>query len=114
MSCAGITEIRNTFQDWEWCFGKTPKFTVSKTYSSHLLNVEYVTATLTVDKGIITDMSLYLPPGATSSGFSGTADVISSLKGQKFSEELLYSLEHSLGCSDKFISQGEQQAMASL
>lgn len=107
MSCAGITEIRNTFQDWEWCFGRTPKFTVSKSY-------EYVTATLTIDKGRVADISLYLPPGFASSGFSGTADVISALKGQKFSEEVFYSLEHSLGCSDKFISQGEQKAMASL
>lgn len=113
MSCAGITEIKNTFQDWEWCFGKTPKFTICKTYPSHALNTEHVTATLTVDKGRIIDISLYLPPGVVSSGFSGTADVISNLKGQKFSEATLFSLEHSLGCSHKFISQGER-AMASL
>lgn len=26
----GLSEIRNCFSAWDWCYGKTPKFTVQK------------------------------------------------------------------------------------
>lgn len=26
----GLVEIRNNFSAWDWCYGKTPKFTVQK------------------------------------------------------------------------------------
>lgn len=26
----GLMEIRNNFSNWDWCYGKTPKFTVQK------------------------------------------------------------------------------------
>lgn len=121
---AGITEIVDTLKDWEWCYGKTPKFTISRTYSvppqlvTTPINInEYVTVTITVEKGRISDVSLYLPPGLSSTGFSGDANVITNLKGKKFTEDIFLGLESSLGGSDnsdKFATEGEQQVMTSL
>lgn len=59
-----------------------------------------MTVTMEVDRGVICDVSVYLPPGLSSSGFSGDANVVTNLKGQRYSERALNSLELSLGGSD--------------
>lgn len=72
-------------------------------------------ATLVVENGLICDISVYFPPGLSSSGFTGDADVMTSLRGQRFTEEALTCLENAFGGScnkytGKFV-ESEEQAM---
>lgn len=76
---------------------------------------ESATATLVVEKGLICEITVYLPPGLSSSGFTGDAGVITGLRGQKFTEDALTCLENAFGGScnkytGKFV-ETEEQAM---
>ncbi|KAJ8983438.1 hypothetical protein NQ317_013200 [Molorchus minor] len=114
-------KIRDQYTSWEWCYGKTPKFNISKTFSvPETLISSYgascdLKITMTVECGKISDISLYIPPGLSSSGFSGNANVISSLIGHKFSEEALNILENLLGGyvdeKEKFVSECLKQLL---
>lgn len=125
----GLTEIRENFETWDWNYGKTPKFTINRTFPvpEHLLtnyegNCLDLCITLKVEHGRINDVTLFVPPGLTSSGFSGEAKVITSLKGQKFSEDAMTSLEWYLGVGensysddrDKFVTECFRQVMTSV
>jgi len=125
----GVSEIRNTLTDWEWCYGKTPKFSVTKSFAvpaQFLNNFDSVTenlrVTMIVEQGRVSDVTLYVPPGLSSTGFSGEAKVITSLKGHKFTEDAINSLEWSLSGSeyglvddkDKFVTECVRQVMTSV
>lgn len=129
ISFLGIAELRQNLVGWEWCYGHTPKFTVSKSFpvpmqfisngvgSSHDLSV-----TLIVEQGRVSDVTLSIPPGLSSTGFSGEAKVITSLKGHKFTEDTISSLEWSLSGTeygladdkDKFVTDCVRQVMTSI
>ncbi|CAH0561865.1 unnamed protein product [Brassicogethes aeneus] len=118
----GISEIRDQLQGWEWCYGKTPKFTVSRSFAVPdrltCSGPEDLKITLTVESGLIADVSLYVPPGLSSSGFAGEANVITHLKGQRFEEEVFNNLELSLGGlvndRDKFVTECLKQVVTSV
>lgn len=122
----GITELRNKFSDWKWCYGETPKFTVTKSFSvpNEFLNGVNgdLHITMAVEHGRISDVSLHIPSGLLSTGFTGTANVITGLKHQKFSEDAINALQLSL-CGneygflddkDKFITDCVRQIMTSV
>lgn len=77
---------------------------------------------MNVEQGRISDVTLYVPPGLSSTGFSGEAKVITSLKGHKFTEDAINSLEWSLSGSeyglvddrDKFVTECVRQVMTSV
>ncbi|KAF2883501.1 hypothetical protein ILUMI_22674 [Ignelater luminosus] len=82
----GITEIRDTLRDWEWCYGKTPKFSVTKSFIGNFNSIsKNLKFTINIEQGRINDMILYVP--------SGEEKVITSLKGQKFTEDIINCLE---------------------
>lgn len=51
---------------------------------------------MTVEKGLIEDVTLNIPPGLVESGFHGEASVITHLKGKRFTSEALTALEDAL------------------
>ncbi|KAB0800546.1 hypothetical protein PPYR_06286 [Photinus pyralis] len=120
----GITELRNKFSSWDWCFAKTPKFTVTKTFS---VSQEFMNGsgdlrvTMVVEHGRISDITVQIPSGL-STGFSGTANAITSLKYQKFSEDAINALQQSICGSgygllddkDKFGTDCVRQVMTSM
>ncbi|XP_019865519.2 lipoyltransferase 1, mitochondrial isoform X2 [Aethina tumida] len=118
----GITEIRNQFESWDWCYGKSPKFTISKCFnvpdSLAINGPEDLKITMSIESGRISEISLYIPPGLSSSGFSGEANVITSFKGHKFTEEMFNNLELSLGGlvndKDKFVTECLRKVMTSV
>lgn len=105
----GLDMIREEFVSWAWRFGKTPKFTVTKSFpvpsvlarqsgiSSNGLNEE-LTISLEVTRGVIEDVSLKIPPSMMSTqGFTGDVEVLTSLRGKRFCESAMEILGQSLG-----------------
>lgn len=117
-----MNEIRNNFNSWEWCYGKTPKFNITQTFSvprdllhSNSGSSAQLNVTMTVENGRISDITIYVPYGFSSFGFTGEAKVIHSLKGKKFSVQAFEDLEECLGClldeKDRFVTECLKQVM---
>ncbi|XP_013135192.1 PREDICTED: lipoyltransferase 1, mitochondrial isoform X2 [Papilio polytes] len=101
----GLAELKQELQSWDWCFGRTPVFTVSRTFpvpAELLAPSKVYTATqelvinMTVEKGLIDDVTLSIPPGLIESGFHGEASVITHLKGKRFTSEALNALQDAM------------------
>lgn len=118
----GLTEIRDNYSSWDWCYGKTPKFNITQTFAvpgglihNNASSPANLKVTITVEKGRISDITLFVPYGLNSLGFTGEAKVIHGLKGKKFSVEAFEDLEESLGClldeKDRFVTECLKQVM---
>ncbi|CAG9828579.1 unnamed protein product [Diabrotica balteata] len=95
----GLNEIKEELLSWNWQYGKTPKFNITKSFKvpdtlveSYGIN-EDLKVNMVVEYGKISDISLYVPPGLSSQGLSGNANVITSLIGHTFSEDAVHDLE---------------------
>lgn len=64
----------------------------SKVYSA----TQALVINMTVEKGLIDDVTLSIPPGLVESGFHGEASVITQLKGKRFTSEALSALEDAM------------------
>lgn len=51
---------------------------------------------MSVEKGLIDDVTLNIPPGLVESGFHGEASVITHLKGKRFTSEALNALQDAM------------------
>lgn len=120
----GLKEIRDIYSSWDWCYGKTPKFDITQTFQvpRGLMDAgtgasAYLSVTMTVELGKISDITVYVPYGLNSFGFNGEAKVIHSLKGKNFSVQAFDDLEDSLGClldeKDRFVTDCLKQVMTS-
>ncbi|XP_075974980.1 lipoyltransferase 1 isoform X2 [Anticarsia gemmatalis] len=101
----GLAELRKELQTWDWCFGRTPVFTVSRAFpvpAELLAPSKVYSATqeliinMTVEHGLINDVTLNIPPGLVESGFHGEASVITHLKGKRFTSEALSALQEAM------------------
>ncbi|KAL4716954.1 hypothetical protein ACJJTC_012765 [Scirpophaga incertulas] len=101
----GLDKLKSELQDWEWCFGKTPDFTVSRSFPvpAELLAPSKVYSAsqelainMSVVKGLIDNVTLNIPPGFVESGFHGEASVITHLKGKRFTSEALTALQEAM------------------
>lgn len=97
----GLSSIRENLANWNWCYGKTPDFTIcrhypSKHYSSDNIDANFCVK-LFIKQGIIDDITVFIPPGMSKTGFSGEAKAITGLKGRKYADNLLDSIEKYLG-----------------
>lgn len=101
----GLSELKHELQTWEWSFGRTPEFTVSRSFpvpedllapSKVYSATQELTITMTVEKGLINDVTLNIPPGLVESGFHGEASVITHLKGKRFTSEALTALQEAM------------------
>lgn len=101
----GLAEIRSGLQTWDWSFGRTPLFTVSRMFPvpAELLEpskvysaTQELVISCTVEKGLISDVTLNIPPGLMESGFYGEASVITQLKGKRFTSEALNALQDAM------------------
>lgn len=120
----GLDEIRDQFVGWDWCYGKTPKFSISKSFAvpdslAHSYGATGdVKVTMAVEQGRISDVTLLVPPGLSPECITGEVNVVTSLIGQKFSEEALDSLEGLLSGlvndKDKFVTECLRQVMSSV
>ncbi|PNF29215.1 Lipoyltransferase 1, mitochondrial [Cryptotermes secundus] len=100
----GLEKLRAEFASWGWRFGKSPKFNVTRTFrvprellSKDELTDQELSITIDVNKGVVEDVLLTVPPRlAAAKGFSGQAQVVTSLRGQQFSEEAITMLQKAL------------------
>lgn len=101
----GLAELENELKTWDWCFGKTPVFTVSRAFpvpaellapSKIYSATQELVINMTVDRGLIDDVTLNIPPGLVESGFHGEASVITHLKGKRFTSEALSALQEAM------------------
>ncbi|XP_063548433.1 lipoyl amidotransferase LIPT1, mitochondrial isoform X1 [Cydia strobilella] len=101
----GLSEIRNELQSWDWCFGRTPVFTVSRTFpvpeellapSKVYSATQELSINMKVEKGLISDVTLNIAPGLIESGFHGEASVITHLIGKRFTSEALAALQDAM------------------
>ncbi|XP_063823354.1 lipoyl amidotransferase LIPT1, mitochondrial isoform X1 [Ostrinia nubilalis] len=101
----GLAELKNEIQTWDWCFGRTPDFTVSRNFpvpaellapSKIYSSTEELVINMSVVKGLINDVTLKIPPGLIESGFHGEASVITHLKGKRFTSEALTALQEAM------------------
>ncbi|XP_067008344.2 lipoyl amidotransferase LIPT1, mitochondrial isoform X2 [Anabrus simplex] len=100
----GLNKLRNEFQSWDWRYGKTPKFQVKRSFKVPQELIEETDVAeqeleicLDVNKGIIDDVTLTVPPGLKSTnGVHGEIRVVTSLRGRRFSEDAIITVENSL------------------
>lgn len=115
----GLNEIRDEFKSWEWCYGKTPKFTITRKFCvpENLFDraSDELKVTMTVEYGKISDIKLYLP---ATNDFNGEFNVITNLKGQLFSVDTINNFDLTLGNifndKDKFVSECVKEVMTSV
>lgn len=99
----GITEIRDKLVSWQWLFGATPTFSVTRSFNLNKLNSgngDDIKITMKVENGIITDVSCWIPPLSSIQLESDQVDTIFHLKNQKFSVEVINVLEETFGNFD--------------
>lgn len=96
----GLEDIKKDLKSWDWIFGKTPKFTVLKHFNlseEFLQKNEYSDQKLTlkvlVENGIIDDIEVNAPLSLVSGSFDVSVENLRTLKGQKFSEDILTLLK---------------------
>ncbi|KAJ9587712.1 hypothetical protein L9F63_018863, partial [Diploptera punctata] len=100
----GLDDLHAEFSSWEWRFAKSPKFSVTRTFrvpqellGENKFTNEDLTITIDVNKGLVEDVMLTVPPGLKAAkGFSGEAEVVTSIRGQRFSEEAVTMLQTQL------------------
>lgn len=101
----GLDEIKNELKTWDWNYGRTPVFTVSRSFPvpAELLApsrvysaTQELVINMTVEKGLINDVTLSIPPGLVDSGFHGEASVVTHLKGKRFTSEALSALQEAM------------------
>ncbi|XP_011505938.1 PREDICTED: lipoyltransferase 1, mitochondrial-like [Ceratosolen solmsi marchali] len=91
----GITKLIEQFQYWDWIYGKSPKFTVTRMLeapntkdANRLLKL-----VIDVEKGIVQDVKMTLP-----SDLNQYASVITNLSGKPYSHKLTNSIVQATGC----------------
>ena len=124
----GLAKIRAEFHSWDWRFGRTPKFHVTRSFplpeQIRVGSTEDQELRITVDvvNGLVEDVVLKIPPALMlSEGFVGDLKVMTSIRGRKFTEDALEELNHCFGESHplkdegkKFVADCVRQVMASV
>lgn len=118
----GLEKLRQDMSSWNWRFGKTPRFDVTRSFPipRELATNEAVTeaeklnkvstgdtssAQLTVKmevvNGRVSDVTITIPPGFLGAApDGGEIAVVTGLRGKRFSEEALRILDESFTVSD--------------
>ncbi|KAK5638352.1 hypothetical protein RI129_012647 [Pyrocoelia pectoralis] len=111
-----LDKIRTVLSEWNWCFGKTPKFIVTKSFiipSKFLVNErdQELGIIITVENGKISDVTLNDLTGL----FSLEAVMINKLRDCRFTPETIDGLIQSLLEEKyKFVSDCVRQVMTSI
>lgn len=125
----GLQKIQSEFDSWEWKYGRTPKFQITRSFPlpQHISTtgdrVEQLQVTVTVASGLVEDIVMMIPPSLMSSDtFVEDMRAMTNLKGRRFTEDALDELNTSFGLSTKslrednrhFVADCVRQVMASV
>lgn len=86
----GLAKLRDELVSWEWRYGKTPKFTATRTCAG----LQDALLALQVEAGTITDVAIRV---AASSDAMARSDALSELRGQRYTAASLAFLERAFG-----------------
>ncbi|CAB0044769.1 unnamed protein product [Trichogramma brassicae] len=91
----GIDQLTEEFRSWDWTFGRSPKFTVTRVLEASVPDGgrHIIKLVVEVDKGIVQDVKMSLPMDDNQ-----TASVITNLLGKRYSHELTDSIVEATGC----------------
>lgn len=91
----GIKNLTEEFQSWDWTYGKSPKFSVTRLLEAPIpgsIN-RLLKLIIDVEKGIVQDIKMTLP-----SDLNQYASVITNLRGMRYSHEITNSIVKATGC----------------
>jgi lipoyltransferase 1 len=91
----GISKLVEEFRCWDWIYGKSPKFTVTRILeaSSTSSTRYFLKLVIGVEKGIVQDVKITLP-----SDWNQYASVITDFSGKRYSHELINKIVMATGC----------------
>ncbi|XP_011309909.1 lipoyltransferase 1, mitochondrial [Fopius arisanus] len=103
----GLDKLKEEFQSWQWNYGRSPKFTVTRylkipadsTDSTRTGQFHQLKLTMEVKNGIVEDIKLSLPPNVVSNAANQDASVITHLRGAKYDHEITEKIISALGCT---------------
>lgn len=113
----GLYKTRDEFQSWEWRFGRTPKFNVTKNFplpqrtrnkGADQPKVEELTITVTVASGQVENIIMKIPPSLISEDFMQDINVLTSIRGRRFTEDALDDIDASFGPPHTMRDQSKQ------
>ncbi|XP_014206955.1 lipoyltransferase 1, mitochondrial [Copidosoma floridanum] len=91
----GIDKLKEEFQSWDWIYGKTPDFTVTRLLEAQTRGgrEHFMKLIIEVEKSIVKDIKMTLP-----SNFDRDASVITNLQGTRYNHELTDRIVEATGC----------------
>ncbi|KAL7300880.1 lipoyltransferase 1, mitochondrial [Trichogramma pretiosum] len=91
----GIDQLTEEFRSWDWTFGRSPKFTVTRVLEASVPDGgrHIIKLVVEVDKGIVQDVKMTLPMDDNQN-----ASVMTNLLGKRYSHELTDSIVEATGC----------------
>ncbi|XP_051153315.1 lipoyltransferase 1, mitochondrial [Leptopilina boulardi] len=95
----GIDQLTEEFRSWQWIYGKTPKFTVTRYIEMATGNNSSNRLKLILDihDGIVNDIQLILPTNLVPSGCNENASVITNLRGSRYSPDIIDNIINAIG-----------------
>ncbi|XP_076674957.1 lipoyltransferase 1 isoform X3 [Andrena cerasifolii] len=102
----GLNELISTFRSWEWNYGKTPKFRVTRVLDVLGQNEKFhqFNLVLEIQDGVIEEIKMRLPAGLISNDFNEDASVISDLRGTRYDYEVTENIIAAIGCKTVTVS----------
>ncbi|XP_012064507.1 PREDICTED: lipoyltransferase 1, mitochondrial [Atta cephalotes] len=95
----GIDNFTSEFRSWDWNFGRTPKFIVTRTldFPAHDGKIYRLNLSLEVQNGFVEEIRMSLPAGLVSTDFAQDASVISNIRGTKYNHDVTENIITAIG-----------------
>lgn len=95
----GIDNFANEFRSWDWNFGKTPKFTVTRTldFPAHDGKIYRLNLSLEIQNCIVEEIRMTLPAELVSTDFAQDVSVISNIRGTRYDHEVTENIIAAIG-----------------
>ncbi|XP_015171843.1 PREDICTED: lipoyltransferase 1, mitochondrial [Polistes dominula] len=98
----GIDKLREQFSSWEWTYGRTPDFTVTKTFDVPAPNgnLYRLDLTLEIQKGIVEEIRMSLPANLASSDYNQNTNLLNNLRGMKYDSDVMDNIIALISCKN--------------
>ncbi|XP_050473723.1 lipoyltransferase 1, mitochondrial isoform X2 [Bombus huntii] len=102
----GLDKLISEFRSWEWNYGKTPKFTVTRVVDVPTEDdkVHQFNLALEIQNGIIEEIKMKLPANLVSKDFSQDVSVITNLRGTRYDHGVMENIITAIGCKTVTLS----------
>ncbi|XP_046838246.1 lipoyltransferase 1, mitochondrial isoform X3 [Vespa crabro] len=96
----GIDKLREEFCSWEWIYGRTPQFSITKDFDMPAPNgnLYRVNLTLEIQKGIIEEIRMSLPANLASPDLNQNANVLTNLRGMRYDSDIMDNIIALISC----------------